>query len=62
MNHYTNQIKLENLVQEANNHALLEPLRFARAKNLRRAFKAAKFAIRTAWAALTSAHLEPHRI
>jgi hypothetical protein len=58
MNTYNNQPKLEMLFQEAQTYALLETNRQTRAKYLRRAFKAAKYALRTAWAALTTT-LEP---
>ena len=58
MNTYDNQAKLELLLQQANTYTLLEPLRKHRAKQLRRAFKAAKYALQTAWAALNS-DLEP---
>ena len=58
MNNYNNQPKLESLFQEAQTYALLEPTRQARAKHLRRAFKAAKYALCTTWAALTT-NLEP---
>ncbi len=84
MNVYTNPVKLETLIYQAQVFVLLEPQRQARARNLRRAFltlldpkdstfelgslkaaptglgrfKAAKYALRTAWAALTTT-LEP---
>ncbi len=71
MKTYTNQTNLENLILQAQTHALLEPTRQTQAKYLRRAFltlkeapaglgrfKAAKYAIRTAWTALTQT-LEP---
>ncbi len=52
--------KLETLVKEASHHRLLEPVRHNRNKQLRRALRAAKYALRTAWAALTQ-NLEPQR-
>ncbi|MEY4530010.1 MAG: hypothetical protein RLZZ156_731 [Deinococcota bacterium] len=58
MNNYDNQLKLEMLFQEAQTYALLEPIRNTQAKYLRRALKAAKYALRTAWAVLTTT-LEP---
>jgi hypothetical protein len=58
MNNYDNQFKLEMLFQEAQTYTLLEINRQIRAKYLRRAFKAAKYALKTAWAALTQT-LEP---
>jgi hypothetical protein len=58
MNNYNNQPKLELLFQEAQTYATLEPVRQTRAKYLKRAFKAAKYALRTAWAAVTTT-LEP---
>lgn len=48
--------KLETLRQQALTHALLEPQRQLRRAYLRRAFKAAKYALRTTWAAF---NLEP---
>lgn len=53
MNVYYNPEKLERLFQEAQTFALLEPVRNTRAKYLRRAVRAAKYALQTAWAALT---------
>jgi hypothetical protein len=58
MKTYTNQANLEHLIHQAQTHALLEPTRQTQSKYLRRAYKAAKYAIRTAWAALTQT-LEP---
>jgi hypothetical protein len=58
MNIYNNPEKLERLIQEAQNFALLEPIRKTRVKYLRHAVKAAKYALQTAWAALTQT-LEP---
>lgn len=58
MNTYNNPSKLEALIIQASKHTQLEPLRNNRNKQLRRALKAAKYALRTAWIALTQ-NLEP---
>ena len=58
MNNYDNQAKLETLIQEAQTFALLKTNRQIRAKYLRRALKAARYALKTTWAALTQT-LEP---
>jgi hypothetical protein len=58
MKTYTNPGKLENLIHQAHTYTLLEPTRQTKSKYLRRALKAAKYALRTAWAALTT-NLEP---
>ena len=58
MKTYNNPEKLERLLQEAQTFVLLEPIRSTQARYLRRAFKAAKYALQTAWAALTQT-LEP---